>query len=356
MNLLIISPRQTNDGKSAPQGGIGTWTEIFLRSYDKVKHYIDFVDISPIGRRKIQVNSKRSALDEIIRTTHIFTTLNMKLKRQQFDVAHINSACGSFGIIRDYLCARKINRSKVKVVSHFHCDVEFQLAHNQLAKKYFHKLIKVSDEIIVLNENSQKYILDQCGRSSIKVANFVETSILIKDKHILRGAISKILFVGYVQREKGCLEIYGLAKRCPEIVFELAGLVHSDVVAWPKPENVLLLGAVQKEEVFKRMDDADIFIFPSYSEGFSIALVEAMARGLPAIVTPVGANIDMIEDQGGILVNVGDIDGMENAIFKMQNPEIRFKMSKWNIEKVKNNYTADQVIKHLFSIYEGIKR
>lgn len=354
MKLLLVSPRQVNDGKSAPQGGIGTWTEIFLQVYDKREHYVEVVNISPIGKRRKQVNSKRNLLEEIVRTKRIFASLSKTLKSQRFDVTHINSACGTYGIIRDYLCAKRIKKNKVKVVTHFRCDIEFQIGHNRIARRYLRKLINITDELLVLCENSRKFINDNYLRDAKKVQNFIDGSILCSKDHIIREKIEKAFFVGYIQKEKGCFEIFEIAKRFPDIQFVLAGLVQKDFQILKKPENIQLLGGIHKDEVFRRMDEADIFIFPTHSEGFSNALAEAMARGLPIITTPVGANSDMIEDKGGIITEVGDVAGIEQALLTMMSPEVRKQMSIWNVNKVRNYYTADRVVEKLFKIYKEV--
>ena len=102
------------------------------------------------------------------------------------------------------------------------------------------------------------------------------------------------------------------------------------------------------------MDDADIFVFPTYSEGFSLALVEAMARGLPIITTDTGANMDMVENKGGIVVSIGDVDSMATALERMKDVSSRVKMSQWNIEKVKNCYLSKIIISSLENYYREV--
>ncbi|MEH6949461.1 glycosyltransferase family 4 protein, partial [Bacillus sp. JJ634] len=127
------------------------------------------------------------------------------------------------------------------------------------------------------------------------VTNFIDdTFILDRDKGI-NTEIQKILFVGHVQVTKGVKEIIQVASCLPKIEFILAGPIASEIKKLNIPKNVILKGVVSPEEVRELLGDADVFLFPTYSEGFSIALLEAMAMGVPIITTPVGANADMIE-------------------------------------------------------------
>ena len=100
------------------------------------------------------------------------------------------------------------------------------------------------------------------------------------------------------------------------------------------------------------MDEADIFIFPTHSEGFSMALAEAMSRGLPAVATDVGANKDMLEDNGGVVVNVRDIDAMEKAITSISDGRSRYEMSCWSLKKVRDLYETNEVMKLFTKIYK----
>ena len=51
---------------------------------------------------------------------------------------------------------------------------------------------------------------------------------------------------------------------------------------------------VNREELAEELNRADIFVFPSLSEGFSGALLEAMASALPVVATAAGAAADLL--------------------------------------------------------------
>lgn len=62
----------------------------------------------------------------------------------------------------------------------------------------------------------------------------------------------------------------------------------------------------------------DYFLLSSHWEGFSIAILEAMAAGLPVIATRVtGADEAIVDGITGILVNVGDVNGLADAVCKL---------------------------------------
>ncbi len=342
-NLLLIAPLTDN-----LQGGMVVWTDTFLKQYDKLEIDCDLLNIAAIGSRAAKGNSKRNFLDEFVRTKAIFKNLKRLMASKKYDVAHMNTSCGAFGLIRDYLTIRKIKnvQQNCKIIVHFHCDVEFQ-AGSGYKKIFLNKLLSLADRAFTLNEGNRQYIERNYNVECVAVPNPINEQWLRTDEKNISDKIKKAVFVGFVQPLKGVKEIYELAGKLPGISFDLIGEVREDVKKWEKPQNLSLLGRMEHIEIIKAMDEADIFIFPTHTEGFSIALLESMARGLPSITTNVGANAEMLEDKGGIIVPTGDVQAMIDAIKVMQDPIKRQEMSQWNVEKVKQYYSSQQVMKKI---------
>lgn len=347
MKVFLISPKM-----DSPNGGIAVWTNQFIVGCEKIGLEYSILNTSAIGKRAINGQARRNFLDEIKRTKRIFKDLKKSLKKFDCDVVHLNSSCGSFGIIRDYLIAKKIKRKKpnAKIIVHFHCDIPCQIG-NKISKRYLKRLVTVSNKVLVLCENSKTYLKTEFGVESIKIPNFISGNDIVTKEKKINEKIKKAFFVGRVSIAKGAKEIYQVAKAFPSIEFVLGGVLADEMAVVDKPENVVLLGLLNHEEVLVQMDSSDIFIFPSHTEGFSVALMEAMARGLPSVATDVGANKDMIETSGGIIVPVSDVDSLAQAIQKMENYELRKGMSLWNIEKVRKNYTTEAVVQKIKDSY-----
>lgn len=185
--------------------------------------------------------------------------------------------------------------------------------------------------------------------------NFISADFISNGK-IINNSIKRVVYVGQVRKSKGVDSIIEVAKNNKKIFFDIVGPLTSeyDEAALSRIENIVLHGAQKKEYVKKILDKADIFLFPTKSEGFSLALLEAMARGLPVITTDVGANKDMIEDKGGVIVPINNSNAIDTAIQRMSDKNIREQMSKFNVEKVERNYTIDIVMQRLTDIYKSI--
>ena len=214
------------------------------------------------------------------------------------------------------------------------------------------KLCKISDKNVVLCESSKKYLEENFGVSCIKVPNFVNDSITYENNKAINEKIKKAVFVGRISKIKGALELFELAKRFPDITFELIGKLDEDMSKSDIPDNVKIAGVMPHDELMKYLDTADLFLLPSHSEGFSLALTEAMARGIPVVATDVGANKEMLSEGCGIVTSVGDVDEMEKGILELSAIDKRQQMSKKSILKVQNNYVSSVVIKKILKLYE----
>ena len=96
----------------------------------------------------------------------------------------------------------------------------------------------------------------------------------------------------------------------------------------------------------------DLFVLPSYHEGLPVALMEAMASGLPAICSNVRGNSDLIENgKGGFLVKADDANEFANGINKIySDTNLGTIMGRRNYEAVKK-YDLMIVKKQMEEIY-----
>lgn len=118
-------------------------------------------------------------------------------------------------------------------------------------------------------------------------------------------------------------------------------------------KQVHLLGF--RTDISELYSIADIFCFPSYREGLSLSLMEAMAIGLPVICSKIRGNYDLIqEDKGGYLCNPKDIYTFANRIETLVgDSNIDSEMSVYNKRFIKS-FGVDEVKKNMIYIYNQI--
>ncbi|MFJ6263834.1 glycosyltransferase family 4 protein [Lysinibacillus xylanilyticus] len=345
LDILLISPLPS------PAGGIATWTEMYLKSELIKKQDVKVINTAVRGDRIYSFNN-RKITEEIMRNISIYINLIKTLKKNKFDVAHLNSSCSTTGMIRDLLCAKKIKKNGYKLILQCHCNIPSML-NNKFSTWIFKELIKHTDTIIVLNSDSNQYVNKILKRESFIVSNFIDyKDINYSSIKYIAEEIKTIIFVGHVNQSKGCNEILEVSQFFPNINFRLIGNISSYYKNIDIPENVKLIGEVSKDNVLIEMKNADVLLFPSHMEGFPLVVLEAMACGLPVIGTPVGAIPEMIEENGGVLIDVGDVPAIISAVNEIQDPSIRSQISKWNQNKIKCCYSTEVVIKKICDIYE----
>lgn len=120
-------------------------------------------------------------------------------------------------------------------------------------------------------------------------------------------------------------------------------------------KNIKFLGYQKSPLDF--MAKCDVFLLPTYHEGFSVALVEAAMLGLPVIATSVGGNVEIIKNEhNGLLVPARNIQLLHDAMKKLyENQNLTKKLGDNNRHKYLDNYVfSDIVEKDILSLY-GIK-
>ena len=347
--IILVSPAPTS------VGGIATWTSEFMKALPKYDMGVTLVDTSVIGDRSKTNDSKASVFIEIKRCCKIWGDTLFHLIKEQPRLMHLNTSCSRRGIYRDFLCAVFAKLFGKPIILHCHCNVNDQLGNDKYAVSCFKKLCNLCSRVLVLNKSSKKYVDGLSNTETAIMPNFISADFILHGK-IINNSIKRIVYVGQVRKSKGVDSIIEVAKNNKEILFDLVGPLTSeyDEVALRRIENIVLHGVQKKAYIKSILDKADIFLFPSKSEGFSLALLEALARGLPVITTDVGANKDMIENNGGVIIPVNDYNAIDAAIERLSDKNVREQMSNFNVVKVERNYTIDIVMQRLTDLYKSI--
>jgi glycosyltransferase involved in cell wall biosynthesis len=103
------------------------------------------------------------------------------------------------------------------------------------------------------------------------------------------------------------------------------------------------------------MRSLDVFVLPSFAEGTSNSVIEAMAHGLPVIATDVGGLPDLITPDAGILVPPGDSILLAKAMEKLAHDrELRTRMGKAARERYERLFTTDAVLPLLANTYSRL--
>lgn len=103
------------------------------------------------------------------------------------------------------------------------------------------------------------------------------------------------------------------------------------------------------------MRTLDVFVLPSFAEGTSKSIIEAMAHGLPIITTNVGGSPDLLTPDAGILIPPGDSAALAGAMQCLaSDPALRQKMGQAARDRYLKLFTPDAVLSVLLSTYSRL--
>ena len=114
-----------------------------------------------------------------------------------------------------------------------------------------------------------------------------------------------------------------------------------------------IIFAGYRNDVVELLKISNCFVFPSFREGLPVAIMEAMASGLPIICSKIRGNVDLINnDEGGFLLEPTDIDGFAKAMEQLlHNDYLCKQMGSANLVNVQQ-YDVKRVTSNMNKIYE----
>jgi glycosyltransferase involved in cell wall biosynthesis len=120
--------------------------------------------------------------------------------------------------------------------------------------------------------------------------------------------------------------------------------------------RVEFTGRFQIEDIPRLASDIDIFLMPSKSEGFGIALIEAMSMGIVPIVSRIEGVTDWIVEDGvsGFVVNRNEKSFVEKALYLIENPEERMAMAEQARQRVAEMFTVEIVSKRYAELLDKV--
>lgn len=151
-----------------------------------------------------------------------------------------------------------------------------------------------------------KHSLSQYGIKAQVVPNGIDED-LFKPQSKEKSALFRFVYVGRLEKEKGCLALLAACRQLRTLYFELLMIgdgslktqLNNSILREGLSQKVKLLGPMAPLQVAEKLQSADAFVFPSEHESFGIAPLEALACGVPLLATDVGEVGKMIQATTG---------------------------------------------------------
>ncbi len=136
-----------------------------------------------------------------------------------------------------------------------------------------------------------------------------------------------------------------------EYVAELAALVKSHRLQ----DRTLFLGFLQGESKWALLQEADLFVLPSYHENFGVSVVEAMAAGLPVIISDrVNIHPKVRRAGAGLVVRL-NANEIANAIDRLlTDGNLRWEMGNRGKLLVRESFSWEKVVKEVVQMYDAV--
>lgn len=341
-----------------PMGGISKWTARMLQVTLPNDWQIKLVSDRIVGSRDCYGDDiKYSLKNEFIRWIGVWKGIWKASKDKDTYLVHTCPISTTPSMLVNIISGMVSKLCHKKYLIHFRCTVPYHIT-TRTRRTLLKILCRISDEIIVLNTQTKIFLEGLTNTPTILIPNFVTLDeISIKDK-IISEKLKTIVYVGGVIRDKGCDHLVEVARQLPDIQFRMVGKVASEIIDLSNGvDNIVFTGVKNSEEVKDELANADAFIFLTRlpQEGFANAVTEAMAAGLPCIVTDWAANADQVDDtKGGFVIKRDIVNGAIEAIKRMSDSNIRQQQSKYNKEKVARQYSENRIIKQYIECYERL--
>ena len=189
----------------------------------------------------------------------------------------------------------------------------------------------------------------------------------LRDTHSIPAGTPIVLFLSRIHPKKRpdllVRALSQLATRDLDFHLLVAGSGDPDylnylerlVVSSGLSQRVSFVGFVGGQEKELLLQGSDLFVLPSYSENFGVAVVEAMAAGLPVVMTP-GIQIasDVAAAEAGLVVE-GEPEPLSEALARLLAfPELREKLGQNGKQLTARRYSWEVIAKDLIATYSAI--
>lgn len=227
----------------------------------------------------------------------------------------------------------------------------------QLADSYL-----LADQVICVSRKLAESLKNKLNVDSIVINNMVEdqffTTVGKRESHshfqfVSVGSLRKIkgfdvlirAFARIKDKSNLRLEIIGEGEEHEHLQQLISSLGLSD--------HIHLAGLRTSSEVGRALENADAYVLSSWTETFGIALIEAMAKGLPVVATACGGPDDIVDSDNGILVSPGDEEALANAMTYIKEHREDYNKEKI-IRSCKERYSQDVIADKIISVYRDV--
>lgn len=366
LNVCLLAPLPPQfDGRNHSCGGIGHWTQIIVE-YAKTCEQVSLsvIDTTPKWRSIHNFSLWKRVVSGGLNLTAYMTRLIKRLLLGKPDLIHMTTS-GHLGVIRDIVVILTAKLFRVPVTYHIRFGRVPALARaGGVEWALISTAMKLAASVVAIDATTFSSIKHQLPRVNVElVPNCINFASV---RHMREGGATvkqTVLFAGWVIPAKGIEELLSAWSAMASvdwtliIVGPVESLYKEQLFERYGSKFISFMGEKSHEETLSLIAACDVFVLPSYSEGFPNAVLEAMALGKPIVASSVGAIPEMLTNGAGSLVAPKDAKALQSALQQVMDDEhFRSEMGVRAKERAIQNYSIEVVFERYMDIWRQLTR
>ena len=351
------------------RGGAETHLLELIKEQKNKGYDIDLIVIGPDSPNVISLQSNFINLCTSIKRLNgprmfnpiSYGRLYKLINKNEYNIIHSHQPRSDFMI---YFIKKFLKNFKWIVSVHGKYDTYLENTNfsNSVKKKMMSSLAiywEESDSIIAISDSVREWILNLNSNLNPTVIPYWVDQENLDSNFSIRKNIS-IGFLGRINKNKGIEDLLEVFNNLDteNITLMIGG--HSDqeyleylnsISKEPKKENIKYLGYIENRKEF--FDGIDIFIFPSFSEGLGLVLLEAMSFSKICITRDLPPMNKYLSLDNGYLFTDNNtmLDSLNEAIHDLRYDKNKIKSKLFNIEEVVKNASVASIFPLLEKVY-----
>jgi len=288
-------------------------------------------------------------------------TLSKFLISRKCRIFHLHTASRSSFLRKSLISWLGIAFGK-KIMLHLHGGEFMQFYNDEcgsLMKWYIRSTLNAANQVVVLSSQWKRNIKSIADKANITI---IFNPVIVHNNRVDFTDKNILLFLGKIGEGKGFWDILNalslikethrnfILKYAGDGEVEKAKLLINDLGLESYTEYIGWISGDKKQQI---LNQALIYLLPSYNEGLPMGILEAMASKVSVITSPVGGIPDVIDSGvNGLLVKPGDINALSQAIIKLLDSEsLRVSLTNNAYQGVKLKFSVDVVIPQIEALY-----
>ncbi len=283
----------------------------------------------------------------------------------EYDFVYAKGFCGWY-----YMKQKKKGVNLPPIGVKFHGYEMFQ-QNNSITQKLKAQLLK---KATIWNNEHADFVFSYGGRITdlikqnlnvpsskiIEMTSGIDKEWIRKDRFESKNEVTKFVFIGRNEKRKGIEELneaiqFLLKHKLLDFEFHFIGPIPK--INQIQHKSIIYYGELNdKSQIIKILDQMDVLVCPSHSEGMPNVILEGMARGLAIIATDVGSVNQLVDNSVGMLIQPFKKEELITALNVMikSSSEQLIKLKTAAIQRTQNQFEWSVLIHELIIEIKGI--